>query len=492
MKRTYKRLTKSDMNSVKEILYGKALDIKNKEYEFNAIRRLIYGNEKILKIITNNGLSIDEISSGVSDRDAYDGYIKQVIADLNKKYYKNYYPSNGNFEARQALTLFENYKLNKTSYTPNNFCLTEGSTGAITMIFEYIKKYYPDKEILIQSPNYYLYKFASNYYNLKLKELMSTVTEKNPTFVSADLIVKNISDKTKLIILTNPANPSGETYDRNDLKKILLKAKEKNALVLVDELFAELVFEPGQYVYSDTIASKINTMNNLVIVKGYSKSKNLVGFRIGYLFSKNIELTSEISLIAQQRSSYSVASNFTGVISLDSFIQSVRWQMIYGNNKNYRSVIKKVADDFKTVSTIKDLSYSDLIKEYDNYEKYFRSLMQYYSERFDDSMNLLSDSISSSFPKTSAFNTIVKIKDLEGVNSFDFMINCFLATGLKTEIGPCFGFNQKTWDDKLGFWLRLTFAKDKKKFSEGIKKFIRFKKIYLNNPGKFLKTGLYF
>jgi len=484
--------TKSDIDKVKRILYGKTLDIKNKNYEFNAIRRLIYSNQDILKIISNNGLLINEISSGVSDRDAYKGYIKQVIIDLNKKYYKNYYPSKGNLEARQALSIYESYKLNNLSYSPDDFCLTEGSTGAITMVFEYIKKYYPDKEVLIQSPNYYLYKFASDYYNLKLKELMTTINKDEPSFITADLIIKNISNNTKLIILTNPSNPSGEIYDKEDLKKILLKAKEKNALVLVDELFAELVFKPEKYFYSDTIASSINAMNNLIIVKGYSKSKNLVGFRIGYLFSRNKELIEAVSLIAQQRSSYSAASNFTGVISLDSFIQSVRWKSIYEKNKNYKYLIKKVSKDFSSISVIKDRSYFDLVKEYENYDKYFNFLMNYYSQGFDEAVNILSNDIDIKFPKISAFNTIFKINNLKGINSFDFTINCFLTTGLKTELGPCFGFNQKTWDNKLGFWLRLTFAKDKKSFAESLKKFILFKNIYLEKPNLFLKTNFSF
>ena len=72
------------------------------------------------------------------------------------------------------------------------------------------------------------------------------------------------------------------------------------------------------------------------------------------------------------------------------------------------------------------------------------------------------------------------------------MLNCFLTTGLKTEIGPCFGFDQKIWDDNLGFWLRLTFAKDKKLFKEGITKFIEFKNTYLRQTDLFLKTGLFF
>jgi len=467
---------------VKKIILNEILPSTNRE--FNNIRRAIYSNKKILKLINDQGINIDEISSGVSDRKAYKGYIKQIISDMKRdKYYRNYYPSKGNIEARNALSIYENYKLkNVASYTPEDFCLTEGSTGAITMIFEYFKKYYSDSEIIIQSPNYYLYKFAANYYNLKLLEVEPAIKQKGDSFIKSENILKNINKNTKLIIITNPANPSGELFTKNNLLNILKIAKEKNILVLVDELFAELVFDSKQYKYSDVIASSIGAMNNLVIVKGYSKSKNLVGLRIGYLFSKNKELIEAISQISQQRSSYSVASNFTGLISLDSFIQSVRF--------NSLSKIKQVIKDFKIIPTIKNKSYSELMNEYRSYIKYFDSLLLYYSKSYDELITTLGRDVDISFPKSSAFNTIVKINGLNGVNSFDFMVNCFITTGLKTEIGPCFGFSQKIWDEKFGFWVRLTFAKNKSKFRLGLIKFKKFKQLYLKNKDSFLNTNL--
>jgi len=177
---------------------------------------------------------------------------------------------------------------------------------------------------------------------------------------------------------------------------------------------------------------------------------------------------------------------------MDAFIQSVRFKKIYKNLKDYRSTVKEVYKDFCKVATIQEQSNEDMIKEFERYQKYFTSLMDYYSQRFDDSMKILFKDKEFNFPKVSAFNTIVKINNLDKVNSFDFMLNCFFTTGLKTEIGPCFGFDQKTWDDKLGFWLRLTFAKDKKLFKAGINKFIEFKRTYLLKQNLFLKTGLFF
>lgn len=473
------------MNEYKKIILKEIIpSLRN--LEFNNVRRAIYGNPKILSLMAKKGVKPSEISSGVSDRKAFGEYIKRIVEDLKKdRYYRDYYPSKGNLEARKALAIRENYKLKpKESYTPEDFCLTEGSTGAITMVFEYLNKKYPKGEVLIQSPNYYLYKFAANYYSLKLKEIMPGITQQKVSFVDADLLVKNMNQKTKLVIITNPSNPSGEIFNEGGLKKILMKAKKTGSLVLVDELFSELAFEPRTYVNSDTVASKIGAMENLVIIKGYSKSKNLVGLRIGYLYSKNKYLIEAVSLIAQQRSSYSAASNFTGLITLDSFIQSLR------NNasKNFDQVF----EDFKDVPSICEKPKSYLKNTYKRYNEYFNGLMGYYSDRFDDITKILGEDIEIKFQKISAFNTIVKIKGLENMNSFDFMVSCFLSTGLKTEIAPCFGFDQKTWDKNLGFWLRLTFAKDKKLFREGLLKFKRFKSEYLRRPEKYFRTGLSF
>ena len=97
-------------------------------------------------------------------------------------------------------------------------------------------------------------------------------------------------------------------------------------------------------------------------------------------------------------------------------------------------------------------------------------------------------------PKKSAFNTFFKIPCLDSVNMFDFTLNLYIATGVKIEIGPCFGFDQKEWETNpsLGFWLRITFAKDKKILKEGILKFIKFAKKYKTNQKKWIATNLNF
>lgn len=485
--------SKKYLQEIKKIIYGKDIDIKNKSYDFNAIRRAIYNNENLQNLINLRGINnIIEISSGTSDRLSWKNYKDQIINDLrNNKYYREYTVAKGNSTARKAIAYMESLKLNK-KYSADDICFTEGATGAITCVFEFFKQKYPKGEVVIPIPNYYIYKFASEYFRIKYKEVYPLPDKSTGSFISTSKIIKNISEKTKLIILTNPANPSGEIYQAEDLLKLFKIAKEKNIFILVDELFAELVFSDQIYICADEIASKLNFLNNLIIVKGYSKTKNFPGLRIGYVLSKNREIINAVSLISQQRQCFPVASNFTGLICFDAYIQSLCW--LSKQNKDLNKNIQKILKDFADFEFIQEQPIGQLRNDYYQYQKYLKKLLQFYSNNYDNCLSLLKDNIDISLPKQSAFNTFVKIKGLDKVNMFDFLLNLYITCGVKIEIGSGFGLDQKTWENtpNLGFWLRITFAKNKDIMTEGINKFLNFKKVYLANQNKFLKTNLYF
>lgn len=485
MKQTIRIPPKSYFQKAEKILRGKKIDVENKNYDFNRIRKACFNSEELKNLLASIGIQKTyEISAGTSDRKAYRGYVDQIAADIKKgRYYRDYTTANGSLEARKSLAFLESLKLDNEKYEPGDICLTNGSTGAITAVFEYLKKTNPGSEVLIATPNYYVYKLAAQYFDLDFKEVLPPI----------DALIKNISENTKLIIITNPVNPSGEIYSYDDLRKLLLIAKTKNILILSDELFYELVFDPEDYTPLDKIASEFDAMNNLVIVKGYSKTKNLAGFRIGYLVSKNQDLLDSVFKITEQRSCFPTASNFAGLIALDSFIQSADWR-IKKRRKNTLEIMKKLRQEFAFSQTIQEKSIDELAKTYLGYQKYLQRILKFYSKMFDEVQETLKKEIIITMPKQSAFNTFVKIKNLEDVNFFDFLLNLYLTTGIKIEIGPGFGLDQKAWEKnpKLGFWLRITFARNKKQFIQGLKLFIEFKKLYLKNQNKFLKTGLTF
>ena len=89
-----------------------------------------------------------------------------------------------------------------------------------------------------------------------------------------------ISDKTRLIILNSPANPTGGVIPLADLKHIAGKAKEYNAWVMSDEIYGQLAYD-GLRVPS--IAALPGMLDRTIIVDGFSKTYAMTGWRLGYM-----------------------------------------------------------------------------------------------------------------------------------------------------------------------------------------------------------------
>lgn len=487
-------MDKDYINEIMNILKSPEIHLFNKKCDFNGARRAVFNSSSLLTLMKKYGVNKTyEISSGVSDRKAFSPYIKQAICDMrNATYYRNYYVNKGEETSRSSLAYYENCKFNYAVYQSNDFCLTEGSTGAISAIVEYFARKYPKDEVLITNPCYYLYRSACKYYRINYKEvsLFSKLQNRTVNFTSISPLIRAMSKKTRLIIINNPFNPSGEVYAKDDLTLLIREAKENNTYVLVDELFQDLVFNPSQFISSDLIAKQEKILDNLIVVKGYSKNKNLVALRMGYVFSKNSEIIENVAKINQVRQSFPTGSNYAGLIALDSFIQSVLF--IDGKKNNLMNSIKQIRRTFPTTEAVNEKTNQELLTLTKKYKEYFFQLMKDYSQSYDRCRFLLKNITPYCLQKMSAFNTFFRIPTLDKVNMFDFTLNLYVFTGVKIEIGPCFGFTQIDWETNpnLGFWLRITFAKNRDTLEEGINKFILFSREYNKNTKKWIKTDL--
>ena len=105
--------------------------------------------------------------------------------------------------------------------------------------------------------------------------------------IDLDEVKNKITDKTKMIIINNPNNPTGAVYQKETLEKVCQLARENNILILADEIYNQLDYEK-QYV---SIASFENMKDYTIIVNGFSKAYAMTGWRMGYIASsqENIE-----------------------------------------------------------------------------------------------------------------------------------------------------------------------------------------------------------
>jgi histidinol-phosphate aminotransferase len=151
----------------------------------------------------------------------------------------------------------------------NNLLITNGADEALRVIMDtYLDK---NDEIIIPIPTFYI--FESHSEVIGAEKIL--VQYNQDLSFPVEQIIEKINDNTKMVAIVNPNNPTGTIVGRNDIIRILEKAK--NAIVLVDEAYFQFS--------NKSCKDLINQHNNLIIVQTFSKGFGLAGVRLGYIIS---------------------------------------------------------------------------------------------------------------------------------------------------------------------------------------------------------------
>ena len=206
---------------------------------------------------------------------------------------------------------------------------TNGSDEAIKLVFDCFIS--PKEEVLIPSPTYVMFNIYAESTGAKINKVPYNEDLSFPT----DRVLSSISNKTKLIIVCTPNNPTGTSISNAGLKKILIKAK--NAIVLVDEAYYEFS--------GNSAVSLIKEFDNLIITRTFSKAFGLAAFRIGYLISNK----ETINLLKKVYSPYAV--NYLAKISAEAALGDL------GYLKKYVSENKKSKKTLETTLNLLGIKY---------------------------------------------------------------------------------------------------------------------------------------
>ena len=102
----------------------------------------------------------------------------------------------------------------------------------------------------------------------------------NPT---PEEIIKYISERSKLLILCNPSNPTGAVLNADELKSLAQTAVDNNMMILCDEIYEKLIY--NSFPFTGIAELDDEFKENIVIVNGVSKTYSMTGWRIGYALS---------------------------------------------------------------------------------------------------------------------------------------------------------------------------------------------------------------
>lgn len=177
-------------------------------------------------------------------------------------------------------------------YCPDEEILvTVGGSEAIDMCIRAVVN--PGDEVIIPQPSYVCYEPVTRLAG-GIPVIIETKAE-NDFKVTPEELRNAMSERTKLLILPYPCNPTGAIMEKEDIEKLYSVIKDTNILVLSDEIYAELTFGGKKHV---SPASVEGMWERTVTVNGFSKAFSMTGWRLGFACGPK-EIMDQITKIHQ-------------------------------------------------------------------------------------------------------------------------------------------------------------------------------------------------
>ncbi|WP_094228320.1 pyridoxal phosphate-dependent aminotransferase [Methanolobus psychrotolerans] len=255
--------------------------------------------------LKQEGFDIISFTLGEPDFDT-PKHICDAAADAMYKGETHYTPSAGIPELRNAIA--EKLRTeNKLDAKASDILVTPGAKQAI---FEIMMSVLDDgDEALLCDPAWVSYDPAIKFAGA------------NPVWVPTDHengfkpsnMEEYVTDKTKLIIVNSPGNPTGAVYDKQTLKAIADIAIDKNILVLSDEIYEKIIYDREHL----SIGSFEGMQDRTITVNGFSKAYAMTGWRLGYVCAKPEIFNGLLKIQSHSVSSATTFVQYGGVAALE-------------------------------------------------------------------------------------------------------------------------------------------------------------------------------
>ena len=187
------------------------------------------------------------------------------------------------------------YKRFDINFNSDEILITNG--GSEALIFAVIAICDAGDEILVPEPFYTNYNGFTTAVDVAIKPI-TTIAENGFHLPSKEEMLKAVTDKTKAIMISNPGNPTGVVYSKEELEILAEIAIEKDLFIISDEVYREFTYDG----LTCTSFGNINSVKDrVIIVDSVSKRYSACGARIGSLCSKNKDFITECIKLCQSR-----------------------------------------------------------------------------------------------------------------------------------------------------------------------------------------------
>jgi aspartate aminotransferase len=222
--------------------------------------------------LRREGIDVVDFSAGEPDFITPDNICNAAIAAIHAGYTK-YTPAGGTAEIKQAVV--ERHKIEfGTDYKPSECIATVGGKH---VLFNYTQALVnPGDEVIIPVPYWVTYKDIVNYAGGKC--VFVETDEQEGFRLTAEMVERNITPKTKIVIINSPSNPSGAVMTDEEFAKLYYITAKRNIYLLTDECYSHFLYDAKPF----SVASIKDSKSTVLVAGTVSKTYAMTGWRIGY------------------------------------------------------------------------------------------------------------------------------------------------------------------------------------------------------------------
>lgn len=288
-----------------------------------------------------NGIDVINFSAGQPDFPTPEN-IKDAGIQAIRNNHTKYTPAPGIPEIRDAICR-KLKRENDLEYTPDQVIVSSGAKQSIYLALQVLLE--EGDEAIIISP--YWVSYPPQVSLTGAKSVIINTTIENDFKTTAEEIEKYITDKTQILILNSPNNPTGSLFTKNELEEIAELCVRKNIFIVTDEIYEQLTYDNQKAV---SIASLNDNVKQITLtINGASKSYSMTGWRLGYAAGPK-EVVGGMSKLQSQLDTHAVSiSQYATIEALDNGAESTR-KMRESFEERRKYVVKRLneIDGIKT------------------------------------------------------------------------------------------------------------------------------------------------
>jgi aspartate/methionine/tyrosine aminotransferase len=257
------------------------------------------------RALERQGRSIIHLEIGEPDFDTPENVVEAAVVALRNGW-THYGPSAGLPELRQTIADYVS-RTRGVAVVPDEVVVVPG--GKPIMFFTMLALIEEGDEVIYPNPGFPIYESMINYVGGKAVPI--PLREERDFAMDVDELAGLITDRTRLIILNSPQNPTGGVLPRRDIERTAAAIGDRDIMVLSDEIYSRLQFEGEPF----SIMSVPGMRERTILLDGFSKTYAMTGWRIGYGVMRP-DLAAQITRL--MTNSNSCTASFTQVAGIEA------------------------------------------------------------------------------------------------------------------------------------------------------------------------------